>query len=418
MTSPNRHLEDGELSPALRGQGSRSENMASYYSALGSAIVPVQVSSIRETYAPSARRNSTSDWQLQHMRSRDFEEPQSNRDEDAFEHEYESRAIGDDEESSSQLSPHQILERLRRILRHNSSLPPVFYRDFSPSDVMNGEDYDGNDIEDTQEQDDQEDQDEREEREEMQMMRRSLLRRTGTIRWRTNPFLDRSITGPASGASSIPHASMSKRRRKYDEDISATALSSATARPVPIPLELVYCDSRPRSEDLGPKNVLAPDWTVFCAISSSCSLVFRRVHGKPFSVSSISVKVPPRAFSSPAQTGEVYLAMSASELNLAGSRQSQAEPSYVTGGSENLCPTASLDSSSSITALSNTSEPVATFRLAKCKARRTINLPCAMSARYIHIKITSSDPNRPVDLQSVAVSGFLGPQCFPILELR
>lgn len=63
-------------------------------------------------------------------------------------------------------------------------------------------------------------------------------------------------------------------------------------------------------------------------------------------------------------------------------------------------------------------EPIARFRIPDSRSRCTITFDSPISACYLYIKFYSSDAKPDIDIQGVYINGFIGPRCFPTINLR
>ncbi|KAK9246369.1 hypothetical protein V1506DRAFT_535354 [Lipomyces tetrasporus] len=350
-TAPNmlETVTDDATSPDAAAAGSSTPSslpsLNAYYSASASSDIPVQTSSVRDTYYPG-----------RHLVS--FASPHTG---DGFGGGNASTSSADTgtagainspfrsstpgPSSDLQTSTHQSLERLRRILQHNSSLPQIFYREqysesgddsrrsssrnqaqstssygrwrsngttanMNPMLLENGLDVNPgtrpNDLSSAAGSSNPE----------TRLLipppaispsslltlgqasttypyTRSPLRRSNTIRRRANPYLE----------------NVAKRQRK-DESIC----HSMSEKPMQLDLKMVYCDGGWHGDDYLPGNVLSLTNSVYCTQKSKCNMILRHKSDKPFTLHSITIKAPTTGFTCPVQQGLIFVSMNKDDM--------------------------------------------------------------------------------------------------------
>ncbi|KAK9471280.1 uncharacterized protein V1510DRAFT_437899 [Dipodascopsis tothii] len=205
----------------------------------------------------------------------------------------------------------QSLERLDRILRHNSALPPIFYRDVPGSDLTRLQSLRGlADGDEADEADRLLDPFENE-------LESGAARDVASI---LNAFTP-SLLGGLGRRSSLrrrnsvrrwdaQHAENSAKRRKRAE----AAANDLKEKPWLLDLQLVYCDGGWTGDDCKPGNMLSVAPSVYQSQRSRCNIVLKHTSGKPFTLHELIIKAPTSGYSWSVQYGLVFVSMTKDNL--------------------------------------------------------------------------------------------------------
>ncbi|KAK9390205.1 hypothetical protein V1515DRAFT_589531 [Lipomyces mesembrius] len=340
--------EAGDPAIPISGSSTRSPlpRPSAYYSASASHNVPVQTSSVRDTDYPG--HELAADAAVYNGNSFDGRIASTTGADPSTAGAITStlRSSTPGLSSDLQSSTHQSLERLRRILQHNSTLPRIFYREqYSESGDDSRQSSSRNQAQPTSSYGRWHRNDTTGSMNPMLLENRrdavntstrpsdlpsvagpsnpetrllippptissssllslgqpsstypymrSPLRRSNTIRRRVNPYLE----------------NVAKRQRKDD-----SLCQSMSEKPMQLDLKMVYCDGGWHGDDYLPGNVLSLTNSVYCTQKPKCNMILRHKSDKPFTLHSITIKAPTTGFTCPVQQGLIFVSMNKDDM--------------------------------------------------------------------------------------------------------
>ncbi|KAK9311871.1 hypothetical protein V1522DRAFT_403519 [Lipomyces starkeyi] len=340
--------EAGDPASPISGSSTRLPlpPLNAYYSASASSNVPVQTSSVRDTDNPGLELAADASVYNRNSFGGGIASTTSADPSTASAITSTLRSSTPRLSSDLQSSTHQSLERLRRILQHNSTLPRIFYREqYSESGDDSRQSSSRNQAQPTlsygrwhtngttgsmnpmllENRRDAVNTSTRPSdlpsvagpsNPETRLLippptissssllslgqpsstypyTRSPLRRSNTIRRRVNPYLE----------------NVAKRQRKDD-----SLCQSMSEKPMQLDLKMVYCDGGWHGDDYLPGNVLSLTNSVYCTQKPKCNMILRHKSDKPFTLHSITIKAPTTGFTCPVQQGLIFVSMNKDDM--------------------------------------------------------------------------------------------------------
>ncbi|KAK9238892.1 hypothetical protein V1525DRAFT_399799 [Lipomyces kononenkoae] len=350
-TAPNlpEAAADDSRDPASPIAGSNRSTPLSplngYYSASASSNIPIQTSSVRGTYYSEHQPDANVASYNANRLGVDDTSTDNGETSTASQITSTLASSAPGRPADLQSSTHQSLERLRRILQHNTTLPRIFYREqYSESGGDSTQSSSRNQAQSTASYgsshangtsgnmnpmllDNRRDVNIVTGPSELSTMpansnpetrllippptmssssllslgqpsstypyTRSPLRRSNTIHRRANPYLENAA----------------KRQRK-DESLCP----SMSEKPMQLDLKMVYCDGGWHGDDYLPGNVLSLTNSVYCTQKPKCNMILRHKSDKPFTLHSITIKAPTTGFTCPVQQGLIFVSMNKDDM--------------------------------------------------------------------------------------------------------